>query len=395
MLSREHAITRLNAYGVPFSEEKWQSETVRKHGEFGVFAIIIRIIAGLFILGMVIVSIAGFIALLGLDNSWQHVSGGIGILATGFAAWKFRHSYKSLERQYSFKGLLYLSLLLVGKACLLAALFGWFDTNLFVADRGWIVAVIFSLITLVSCLYYRMYLEAFLGVLVSLALLDRAIEELLRLWMMTGVGETTTPKQGASYYYDLNIVPMSDVLTVCLLLGFGAFLVWRQTRSYLSSVYLYATLIFFGHNLLPSNLETMLFLVPGQKLEVSTNWSLALVCFAATLSLYTFLIGGWQKLKSLEHVIVICCMAILAVLGVYGVLFAVALMAMGNVRHDRVLWLIGLIYLPLYLIAFYYTLDETLLTKSYMLIGSGIALLAARYALLRFFAPSTAETDHA
>ncbi len=64
------------------------------------------------------------------------------------------------------------------------------------------------------------------------------------------------------------------------------------------------------------------------------------------------------------------------------------MMALGHIRHDRVLWVIGLIYLPVYLFLFYFSLDVTLLTKSYMLLGSGIFILAARFVLTRFFNPS-------
>jgi len=369
MLSREQAITRLNAYGVPFSEEQWTNETARKDGEFGVFAIIIRIIAGLFILWMVSISIAGFIALIGQESNWQTVTGIIGVLATGFAGWKFRHSYNTLEKQYGFKGLLYLSLLLVGKSCLLVALYGWFDTWPYSSDGGWIVAVIFSAITAVSSLFYRMYLEAFLALLVSIFLLDSAL---------------------ASNFSSV-AYPAVIIALVLGMLG----LIWRQNRHNLSSVFLYATVLFFGYKLLPHWGQTRLLFSQGEVLGLNFSVSLGVIAFAATLSLYVFLIGGWPKLKSVQHLIVIVGIVILAALSVDGVLLAVALMAMGHVRHDRVLWVIGLIYLPLYLVAFYYTLDATLLTKSYMLMGSGVAILLGRYALSWIVRPSTAEVDHA
>ena len=72
----------------------------------------------------------------------------------------------------------------------------------------------------------------------------------------------------------------------------------------------------------------------------------------------------------------------------HGVQFAIALMALGHMRHDKVLWVVGLIYLPVYLFLFYFSLDVTLLTKSYMLLGSGIFILTARFVLTRFFNPS-------
>ncbi|GLQ16668.1 DUF4401 domain-containing protein [Maritalea porphyrae] len=389
MLSREQAITRLGKYGVPFSEEVWQSPSKRKDGEFGIFAIIIRVIAGLFILGMVIVSIAGFIAILGLSDNWEHVVGTIGVLATAFSAWKFRYGYKALEKQYSFRGLLYLSLLLVGKACLLLALFGWFETWPFDRADAWIVAIIFSGITIVSCVYYRMYLEAFLAVLVSLFLVDAAFGiQMMKFLMPEG---SSWPAYNASDAFRLEFWRASELvvtMAVATLIVIAAILVLWQRRRYLSSVYLYAVVLFLAYKLLPADNQIFRFFIPKKEVDLPFNWGLALILFAASLAIYAFLIGGWQKLKSLEHVIVICCIVILAVLGMHGVLFAIALMALGHMRHDKVLWVVGLIYLPVYLFLFYFSLDVILLTKSYMLLGSGIFILAARFVLTRFFNPS-------
>ena len=396
MFSREQAITRLNKYGVPFSEEAWQSEAKRKDGEFGVFAIIIRVIAGLFILGMMVVAIAGLIALLGLDSRWEHVAGTIGVLTTGFAAWKFCTSYKMLEKQYSFKGLMYLSLLLVGKACLLAALFGWFDTGLFRSESGWIVALVFSLITLASLFFYRMYLEAFLAILVSLFLLDVTLgAEMLKVLLPQDNMRVLGSGDEAQIMRIRSAGVLVSTLSVSLLIGMTAVLIAIQNRRYLSSVYFYAVVLFLAYKFLP--LDNQVYWSLGSTIDVKLGVDLGMVVvgFCAVSTLYAFLIGGWQKLKSLEHVIVICCIIILAVLGLYGVLFAVALMALGHVRHDRVLWVIGLIYLPIYLFLFYYSLDVTLLIKSYMLLGSGIAILAARFVLLRFFNPLNAEVENA
>ena len=116
MTSREQVTSDLNAYGVALEQSDWDEPSERKEGEFGIFAIIIRVIAGLFILGMMIISIGGLVAILGFDGEWYVVTTIIGLIATIVAAIKFRYAYSSLERQYSFMGLLWLSLLLVGKA---------------------------------------------------------------------------------------------------------------------------------------------------------------------------------------------------------------------------------------------------------------------------------------
>ncbi len=269
MLSREQAITRLNKYGVPFSEEVWQSLSKRKGGEFGIFAIIIRVIAGLFILGMVIVSIAGFVAILGLEGNWEHVVGAIGVLATVFAAWKFRHGYKALEKQYSFLGLLYLSLLLVGKSCLLLALFGWFETWPFDRTDAWIVAIIFSGITVASCVYYRMYLEAFLAVLVSLFLLDAAFGIQLMKFLMPETSSWSA--YNASDAVRTQFWRASElVVTIAVgaLIVIAANLVLWQRRRYLSSVYIYAVILFLAYKLSPFDNQVFRFLVPKKEVDL-------------------------------------------------------------------------------------------------------------------------------
>jgi uncharacterized membrane protein len=43
--------------------------------------------------------------------------------------------------------------------------------------------------------------------------------------------------------------------------------------------------------------------------------------------------------------------------------------------------------LAFFIIAFYYNLELTLLLKSFMLMASGVIILALRYVLLRFWQP--------
>ncbi|WP_299348871.1 DUF4401 domain-containing protein, partial [uncultured Maritalea sp.] len=254
----------------------------------------------------------------------------------------------------------------------------------------------FSLITLASLFFYRMYLEAFLAILVSLFLLDVTLgAEMLKVLLPQDNMRVLGSGDEAQIMRIRSAGVLVSTLSVSLLIGMTAVLIAIQNRRYLSSVYFYAVVLFLAYKFLP--LDNQVYWSLGSTIDVKLGVDLGMVVvgFCAVSTLYAFLIGGWQKLKSLEHVIVICCIIILAVLGLYGVLFAVALMALGHVRHDRVLWVIGLIYLPIYLFLFYYSLDVTLLIKSYMLLGSGIAILAARFVLLRFFNPLNAEVENA
>lgn len=384
MLSRKQAITQLHEYKVAFDEVEWQRPTDRKPGEFGIFAIIIRIIGGLFIFGMVLVAIVGFIALIGLEASWWDATGVIGIVATLFASWKFRTSYRTLEKQYSFTGLLLLSVLLVGKACLLVALFGWFTGGDFFRPSILLVAFIFGAITCASLFYYRMYLEAFFSVLVAAFLLNFALAN--QIW--TGLINADVLSQMRLENNRLpDVIIMQwyfvQTLLISLPLAAIAILAFVQKKRYLSSVYAYALLALVGYLLYPSQkLFILLMEVPSS--SYSINWSMSIVIFFATVALYVHLVPNWRQDNKLAHGLVLAAIALLSFLGVYGVLFALALMAWGHVRHDRVLWITGLLYLPAYLIAFYYTLDLSLLTKSYLLLANGIVVLGARFLLVRF-----------
>jgi hypothetical protein len=394
MLSREQAITRLHEYKVPFDEAEWQRPTDRKPGEFGVFAIIIRIIGGLFIFSMVLVAIVGFIALIGLEGSWKHATGFIGIVATLFAGWKFRTSYRTLEKQYSFTGLLLLSILLVGKACLLVALFGWFAGDDFFRSSNLLIALIFAAITGASLVYYRMYLEAFLAVIVAAFLLNGAIAiELSQLLV--------DRKTLQSLWVSGKEIPSSIIgpwqfvqsVMIGLPLLIVGILVKIQNKRYLSSVYMYALLALVGYYLYPSS-RMSLWLMNAQNLGLQINWGISLIVFISVAALYGHLVPNWRAQNPMQNIILLITIAILALLGMNGVLFALALMAWGHVRHDRVLWVVGLLYLPAYLIAYYYALDMSLLLKSYLLLASGAVVLAARYAFPLFVGPKK-EQDHA
>ena len=71
--------------------------------------------------------------------------------------------------------------------------------------------------------------------------------------------------------------------------------------------------------------------------------------------------------------------ALLAALSVPGILAAVGATLLGHLERDAVLKRLGVIFLPIYIIAYYYNLDTPLLLKSLALIGSGLILWAARY----------------
>ena len=70
--------------------------------------------------------------------------------------------------------------------------------------------------------------------------------------------------------------------------------------------------------------------------------------------------------------------AVIGVLSAPGVLAAVGILMLGHLERDHLLRSLGLLFLPVYLVSFYYDLNTTLLLKSGMLVGSGLVLWLAR-----------------
>ena len=70
---------------------------------------------------------------------------------------------------------------------------------------------------------------------------------------------------------------------------------------------------------------------------------------------------------------------VLGIVSVPGVLASIGLTLLGHLERDNVLKRLGLLFLPVYIASFYYSLETTLLFKSLALIGSGLVLWAARW----------------
>ena len=66
-----------------------------------------------------------------------------------------------------------------------------------------------------------------------------------------------------------------------------------------------------------------------------------------------------------------------------GILLGICLLVYGYGHHDRLLTTFGGLVLPVFLFYWYYDMDMTLTEKSAVLLGSGLALLAARFLFCR------------
>lgn len=107
-------------------------------------------------------------------------------------------------------------------------------------------------------------------------------------------------------------------------------------------------------------------------------WPSSLMLSFGLLFLYFHLAGG---MRGLRHPWMIPTIAATLLLGVFttpGILVAVGLLVMGYAFGDRILAAFAFLFLPLFLVVFYYALNIDLAAKSGVVAGSGVLLLAAR-----------------
>ena len=87
--------------------------------------------------------------------------------------------------------------------------------------------------------------------------------------------------------------------------------------------------------------------------------------------------GDW--LRSEPALWAVGVVVLLGAVSTPGLLVALALLVIGHASENRILEGLGLAFLPVFVVVFYYMLDVDLLTKSAILLASGAVLLAARH----------------
>nr|WP_255490880.1 DUF4401 domain-containing protein [Spartinivicinus marinus] len=91
--------------------------------------------------------------------------------------------------------------------------------------------------------------------------------------------------------------------------------------------------------------------------------------------------GSFSMLKSVPMVLATLVVIIIGFLSIPGVTLSILLLVLGYAKHENILSVTGVLFLPYCLVVFYYNLDITLLHKSVLLILSGLVLLAGRFCI--------------
>jgi hypothetical protein len=96
------------------------------------------------------------------------------------------------------------------------------------------------------------------------------------------------------------------------------------------------------------------------------------------ICVYAWAAGDWRRLSEPPLLATVLATALLGLVSTPGVLAALALLVLAFGRRDRPLQVLGYGFLCVFLVAYYYQLEVVLLTKSILLMASGLVLLVLR-----------------
>jgi len=135
-----------------------------------------------------------------------------------------------------------------------------------------------------------------------------------------------------------------------------------------------------GYALAAAMLTTILLLLVTFRGGMSV-WPAALVQVCAQLWLLNFAMSTGQKRVPFVLGFSAAAAGLLGLFSAPGILAAIGVTVLGHLERDFILRSLGLVFLPVYLVLFYFNLDTTLLVKSGILIASGAILWGARWYL--------------
>jgi hypothetical protein len=111
------------------------------------------------------------------------------------------------------------------------------------------------------------------------------------------------------------------------------------------------------------------------------SYSLTFINAILTLSLVGLIgwaAGNLEKLKTPPLILASIGSVLLGIISTPGIILSICLMILGYAKYERLLLLMGILLMPLFIFLYYYNLDISLMAKSWVLLGSGIILLAGR-----------------
>ncbi len=191
--------------------------------------------------------------------------------------------------------------------------------------------------------------------------------------------------------FDLEIQETIHILIIAL--AVGAVAIWE------SETYLLKKLPFnfyhpLGYGLVVSLLYTLIFSILnifGEPVEIHYWWLSSLALLLILLALEYFIMTSDQlKTSGLTLVLIMggTLIIFLPTLQAPGIVATVLILILAFHRANLLLLGLAAAFLAMFIILFYYSLTLTLLTKSLILMATGLALLALRFLLIKRFETS-------
>ena len=156
---------------------------------------------------------------------------------------------------------------------------------------------------------------------------------------------------------------------------FGVLILRRQIHaSLIPLVYSAATML--PATLLFLNLTHIHLWITGFR---EPDWPSSVLISVGMIYMFINLAGGLRRLREPWLILLICSTLLLGIFTTPGILVAIGLLVTGYTYGDRLLTGLSCLFLPCFLVLFYYALNIDLAYKSWILAGSGIVLLVVRW----------------
>jgi hypothetical protein len=108
-------------------------------------------------------------------------------------------------------------------------------------------------------------------------------------------------------------------------------------------------------------------------------WPSNILLAGGLIYLYLHLAGGPKRLREPWLILAVLSTILLGIFTTPGILVAVGLLIVGYAFGDRILTALSYLFLPSFLVFFYYALNVDLAHKSLVIAGSGVLLLVVRW----------------
>jgi len=179
----------------------------------------------------------------------------------------------------------------------------------------------------------------------------------------------------------IHVLIAAETLLIGILFFNKKHLILLKPLVYSSAIMLPATLLFM--NLIQTT---------GWKRDFGISlWPSSILLAAGLIYLYFHLAGNWRRIGESWLLLAVLSTIMLSIFTTPGILVAIGLLVMGYALGDHILTTLSYLFLVCFLVVFYYSLNIDLAHKSWVVAGSGVALLVVRW-IAGYYRPKETTT---